>query len=53
MIRVDDFLTIMSGILDLFKMPINVYGFEFSLWDVIVVSLMACILLRFIVRLFE
>ncbi len=48
-----DFLTIMNGILGLFKMPINIYGFQFSLWDVMLIGILAGVLLRFIVRLFD
>lgn len=48
-----DFLAIMNGILSLFRMPINVYGFQFSMWDVMIVGALAGILLRFIVGLFD
>lgn len=42
------FITYFSGILELFKTPIYVYGFTFSFWDIYLFTLAACIVLRFI-----
>ena len=46
----DFFLMYFSGILDLFKMPLTVYGFSFSFWDVFLFTAAASIVLRFIGR---
>ena len=43
-----DFIAVMNSILQLFKIEINIYGFSFSLWNVLIVSVLGTILLNFI-----
>lgn len=45
-------ISFFAAILEFFKMPLNVYGFTFSFWDIILYTALAGILLRFIVGVF-
>ena len=44
----DAFISIFLLIWDMFKIPLNVYGFTFSFWDVFLFTVAASIILRFI-----
>jgi len=44
---VNDFLLFMSVILDFFKIEMNVYGFTFSFWQIILYSILIGIIARF------
>ena len=48
-----DFLSIMAAILGLLKTPMEVYGFTFSVWDMIMVSLVAGVVIRLIVGIID
>lgn len=46
-----DFLQIMSIVYDFFNMPMNIYGFEFSLWHVMIFGLFTSVVIGFVGRL--
>ena len=46
----DFFMEYFAGILSLFKMPLTIYGFTFSFWDIFLFTCAASIVLRFIGR---
>ena len=42
------FTSVLDQILRLLQMPLNVYGFSFSFWDIMLFSIVAYAILRFI-----
>lgn len=48
----DVFFAVMSNVFEFFTMPMTVYGFTFSWWDIILWSLLASVVFSFIGRLF-
>ena len=44
----DDFFGVLNLILDAFKQPMTIYGFSFSLWNIILFSILGYILAKFI-----
>ncbi len=47
-----DFLAVMRVVYDLFNLPINLYGFEISLWQGLMFGLLVSIVFGFVGRLF-
>ena len=43
-----DFFEVLHLILDAFKQPMTIYGFSFSFWNIILFSILGCILAKFI-----
>lgn len=43
-----NFFEVLHLILDAFKQPMTIYGFSFSLWNIILFSILGCILAKFI-----
>ena len=46
-----DFLAIMGMVYDLFNLPLHIWGFEFSLWQVMMFSLIVGIVFKFVAHL--
>ncbi len=48
----EGFLGVLSGVFDLLNMKMNIYGFVFSFWDVIMFVLILTLLFSFVRRTF-
>lgn len=48
-----DLLSFLGKIYELFNMPMNIYGFVFSFWDIIMFTLVFGVLLGFVGYLFN
>lgn len=46
-----DFLAVMAAVLEFFKIPFTIYGVTISLWQVLMFSALASVLIGFIARL--
>lgn len=46
----DDFISVMMAILEFFKIPIVIYGFTFSLWNVFMFGAFATLIIKFVVK---
>lgn len=44
----NDFINFMAECFKFFKIPITIYGYTFSLWDVILFTAVACVLIRLV-----
>ena len=42
------FVSFMASVYDIFNIPLNVYGFVFSFWDVLVFSMVGGVVFKFI-----
>lgn len=42
------FISILESMWNLLTLPMNIYGFTFSFWDIAIFSTAACIIVRFI-----
>lgn len=49
----DAFFAMMSGIIDCMQIPMNIWGFTFSLWDVFMFSMVSTVIFGFIGKLFN
>ena len=48
----ESFLSVLAMVYNLFNYPLNVYGFEFSFWDVAMFALITGVVLKFIGMVF-
>lgn len=46
----ETFTSVLAQILRLYQMPMNIYGFTFSFWDVTMFAIIATTIMRFIGR---
>ena len=44
----NDFISFMSECFKFFEIPITIYDYSFTLWDVILFSAVACVLIRLV-----
>ena len=49
----DAFLAMMSGIVSCMQIPMDIWGFTFSLWDVFMFSMISAVIFGFIGKLFN
>lgn len=47
------FLQLMSMVYNMFNIPMNVYGFEFSLWQVMMFSIVVALVFGFVGKVFR
>ena len=45
------FLAVMAMVYDLFNIPLNIYGFEFSLWQILIFGLLISVVFVFVGRM--
>lgn len=49
----DSFLSVFQAAIELFQRPMNIYGFTFSFWEIMIFSVVAGLAIKFVVGLID